>query len=335
MLAKRLAALVAAAGLVVVALMVRQAMDDGGDDSASTDDPSSTAAPDGDRVTLVCDTALADACRSVAERREDLTVVVEDAGVTAARVQSGDAASAWLTFAPQPAMVERYRALADLPVAYGPAEAVASSPLVITARTERLAALAGSCAPAVSWACVGDAAGQPWSAVGGQPAWGEVKPAHDDPIRSAVGLLVLANLVVDERGTSDIATIDLQADEEFVGWLQTVERAALNSAGGATALDRLLTTGEVDVTGVPDAVLDQSIGAQGTAFDRVASPAQPVADVVLVAPEGARLPGDLAEDLTGALLSEGWDGPRAEAPGTGLPTADVMIALQQLWKDVT
>ena len=62
--------------------------------------------------------------------------------------------------------------------------------VVMVGRNARMAALTQHCG-ALSWRCVGDAAGQPWPSVGGEAAWGVVKPSHADAAQSAVGLLGL------------------------------------------------------------------------------------------------------------------------------------------------
>ena len=107
---------------------------------------------------------------------------------------------------------------------------VARSPLVFVARKDRADVLAGACGGAVTWTCVGNRAGTPWSSFGGQETWGRVRPAHAEPVTSAIGLLAVGQAVGDFVATDEIPVdrvtpIDWQSNDAFAGWFQQLERS--------------------------------------------------------------------------------------------------------------
>jgi hypothetical protein len=329
-LGRRLAAVVLAVGLVVAALLVRRAIDDEDDAAApGTDSPAAGT------LVLTCITELAAACRTVADERDDVEVRVEDAGATSAELAGEpDPASTWVTFAPWAEMVERDRALAGSSPAFATSEAVASSPLVLVGRDERMAPLVASCGD-VTWVCLADEAGTSWTELGGEATWGVVRPGHDDPATSATGALVFASLVTAERGSTDFTAIDIEVDDALVSRLTSLERAAPRPAGGSDVLDTFLGTPQYDVVGVVQAVLEERAGSARDGLTVVPDGGR-VADVVLARPASAPVPQDVATDLAAALTARGWGPPRAATPGEGLPSADVVIALQRdVWEQVT
>src|SRR5262245_51039689 len=173
MWAKRLATILVAVGLVVGAVLIRRNVIEGGDDDGDdTSDPADE---------LVCLTELADVCATLGASDQDLTITVEDAGETLARVAEGEPAPLWLTFAPFPAMVEGGLYGAE-------PEVLAATRLAVATLAERADVLATGCAQATLWRCIGDAAGEPWSALGGQETWGAVKPSVGEADASAIAL---------------------------------------------------------------------------------------------------------------------------------------------------
>ena len=74
----------------------------------------------------------------------------------------------------------------------------------------------------MTWTCVGDRAGTPWSSFGGQETWGRVRPAHAEPETSAIGLLAVGQAVGDFVATDAIPVdrvtpIDWQSNDAFAG----------------------------------------------------------------------------------------------------------------------
>ena len=90
--------------------------------------------------------------------------------------------------------------------------AVAHGPFAAVGRTARWNAMADHCG-GVTWRCIGEVAGQPWSSIGGDDAWGVVKPSHADAARSASGLLSFAVIVSDYWGSTDFTGTDLENDD--------------------------------------------------------------------------------------------------------------------------
>ena len=124
-------------------------------------------------------------------------VTVEDAGVTASRLETADAVTGidgWLVEAPWPEIVDEARARNGLPDLFEADPAVlARSPLVMAMWNDRLEAIVGSCEDgALTWKCVGNVAGKQWSTIGGEDSWGAVKPGFADPRTDGIGALVLA-----------------------------------------------------------------------------------------------------------------------------------------------
>jgi hypothetical protein len=347
---KRVAALAAAIAMIALAVFVRGRLDD--DDSGGGTTPTGSA-------TLVCVTELDAVCRELDRRHDDLTVRVEDAATTEKALvsstfdPSNPPFDAWLTLEPFPDMVAEQRSRALLPAALDdPSGPLARSPFVIAVWNDRRAALEASCRGGITWHCIGDEAGRPWTDVNGSAAWGSVKPSHPSPESTASGLLVLAQASGSYFGRSDFARNDFDGDPGFGAWFERLERAIPSfPVPPRTPLDDMLSTGPsvFDLTGTTEAAAGPSI-ASSRDKERISilypSPAT-VADVVVAPVADASLGGrvsrllqssEVAELLAqygwrvdGRPVAEGVDAGYALPDDPGVPRAGVLEALRALW----
>lgn len=341
----RLLAFVAAIAMVVGAVAVRARMDDN-NERAST------------LLRLVCATELARACEAMAADKGAgrLEISVEAADATAARLGTGPGGSAaareidgWLVTAPWPAIVAEARERGGLePLMSAKRPVLARSPVVLAVWPERGAVLVRHCkVPAVGWRCLGDTAGRPWAAIGGQPTWGPVKPGHPD-VSSATGLVVVGAATAEFFQPAGGA-IDLR-DEGYLDWLTRLERSM--PASPAPLEDMLLRgPAAYDAVGVIEA-------DAGPLLARSERPEKPqliypapvaTADVVLGTVPGRRatLLAELVAGRVGAeaLAATGWrvTGQRSAegVPATpalpstsGLPTPGVLEALRTVVREI-
>ncbi|MFZ4517070.1 MAG: hypothetical protein ACOYOP_01690 [Microthrixaceae bacterium] len=332
---KRLLAGLVAVGLVVGAVVVRGALDGNGGSGGG-------GGPDG-TFRLRCGTDLAAVCERLAKDDSDLAVTVEDEGVTADRLAAPDARvdfDAWLAAGPWADLVADDRRIAGAtgPLLGRPGPVLASARAALLAQADRAAVLQTHCGAAgVTWACVGDAAGRPWSEIGGPATWGAVKPGLAAPA-TGTGLVTLAQAVASKLGTTDWAANDLD-DPAVAGWFdQLVGAARQANPDGTDPARRFL-------------VIPASFGAVGTLEGRSTTAAgrrgaesiypEPVstAEVRLV-PAAGRSAAAAADrvgtdQLRSALRAEGW--PTGAAAGTrdpGLPSAGALQALRTRWDEV-
>jgi hypothetical protein len=349
---KRVFAVLAAICMIALAVFIRGQLDDEG----SSDSRSSSSSGG----TVVCATELAAACFELDRAEPDVDVRVEDATTTQATLS--DSAfdleeppfDVWLTLQPFPAMVADQRARAFQPAALDDAKGpIARSPMVVVIWNDRRAALETSCPPDTTWPwrCIGDVAGRPWGEVGGQAAWGSVKPSHPVPDTTASGLFALSQATASYFGRTDYASNDF-VDPAFRRWFEQLERAIpAFPAPPRTPLDEMLSKGPAvfDLAGSTEAAAGPAV-ASSRDKDRLSilypSPAT-TADVVIApvadSAQGGRLTRLLESDeFAGMLARTGWrvegrplaDGLDAvyELPGdSGLPRAGVLEALRALW----
>jgi len=325
--AKRVGAIVLAAVLIAGGLLLRRALDDDDDGGASGG---------GGTTTVVCIPELESACRALAAADDDVQLSIEGAGVTYERVAADPASApdAWVTLHPWPGMATRAATLGGGEDPFPSTMAVAHGPFAAVGRTARWNAMAERCG-GVTWRCIGEVAGQPWSSIGGENAWGVVKPSHADAARSASGLLSFAVIVSDYWGSTDFTGTDLENDDAFLSWLNRLE-AAIPTYGDAanTPLDILLAQPRIDIVQTTAAEVTEKAGTQRDELE-TGGPAEPLAEVVVAGAE--------AETVARRILSLGtaldpWtydpNGQPTQPSGTGLPSADVMIALRDLWQGV-
>lgn len=346
--ATRLLALAAAAGMVVGALALRAdapGRADGGDGGRGAGGP----------LRLTCAAELADACRALADGRGDVDVTVEEPGDSADRLVAASPADVaddgWMVPAPWAQLVEDERRRTGAPPLLDTSGPVlARTPLVVAVWSDRAEALAGTCQGQLGWRCIGEVAGDPWSAVGGEEAWGPVKPVVPDPVRTSAGLFSLGQATAAYHGRTDLSRADLD-DDGYRDWLSSLAGGLVHPPDpslqamlpfGRARFDLLATT---EASALP--LVERVARAQELAL-RIPEPVA-TADVVLA----TRRDDDRAtalRELTGgadgraALAAAGWrvagDGdaatPRPGLPdGNGLPSPGVLEALRRVWQEGT
>ena len=326
MTVRRLLALLIAVGLVVAAVLIRRAMDDDG----RSDDGGARSAG---ATTAVCATELVSVCRTAGFG----TVTPEAPGTTTDRLARGEAlgADVWVVTEPWPAMVPVVADAAGRAATTSEvSRPVATTALSLVGWGERLDLLERACAGTVTWRCIGDHAGRPWTEVGGAAGWGTITVGVD-PVSTTSGLLTVGGatrgyFASAEPPVDDVATNDLDTDEGFGDWLAGLARASLvRGPGSGTVLDRF-------VRAPSGASMVTALGADA---DRLLATAARADRFLLVTPEpavttsvvvwGARS-GELLEPLRTALARAGWDAPAASG-AAGLPKPGVMVQLRGRW----
>lgn len=354
--AKKGLAIVAALVMVGAALGLRALLD--GDDDGGANGGHQRSGP----PRLLCATELAAACEDLASDH-DIAVTIAPAGTTVTeltRTLDDDVDDlgydGWLTFARDAEIVnsERER-LALAPALDEPSEAIGRSPLVLAAWKERAAALAPRCGGELTWKCLGDVAGRPWAAVGGDAAWGTVKPGHTNPETTGEGLAIIGQAASQYFGRSDLDLADYD-DGGFLDWFSRLERSVpFGTAADASPFERMLVAGPAAFDVVATTEAEAGPGLARASRDRrnaveVLYPS-PVATADVVFASVAGHDTDLADTVTGddgraALARAGFrvDG-EDRAPGvpdrpalpkhSNLPPAGSLVALLQTWREVT
>lgn len=337
-MAARLLALLAAVAMVVGAVAVRNRIDDKEERQETT-------------LRLVCATELRAVCDDLAAD-DDYTVVatVEPAATTAGRLIGLEPGRApgldgWLVTYPWPEVVADARERAGSEALVAPGQVLARSPVVLAMWPDRAEALGARCEGGVpGWKCLGEAAGQRWDAIGGNPAWGPVKPGHAPP-SSASGLTVLGAATAAWFGRTDLSSADLD-DDAFRGWLSRLERSVPRTP--AATVESMLVRGPsaFDAVGTLEADAGPVVARSARATKPNLLYPAPVAtaDVVLATPAGraADLLAELVEGPAGrrSLAAAGWrvsGQPRAQGvpdtpalpAGKGLPPPGLLSALRQ------
>jgi len=327
---RRVLAVLGAVLMVAVALLVRSAIDSGDDGGDRGGGDRADAAP-----RLLCAEELAGICQTLAD--EGLAeITIEPVGGTVDRLGAVEAdleVDAWLTLDPFPQQVDDRRQFATgNPLFADPLGTGFSTGLALVAQDDRAAALEADCAE-VGWACVGDAAGEPWADHGGEAGWGDVKPGYDAPDTSATGLLVLAQAMADHLGDPGFAAQDI--DER---WLGDLEDAVPTRTAGSSLL-RLAQQGGAAFG---------AVGALGAEAEAVAATAggqdltifypAPMFEAAVVLAPGRGVDEDvhdalselvLDEAFTDALSDAGWS---TETDGEAPPSAGVLDALRSAWE---
>jgi hypothetical protein len=323
---RRVLAVLGAVLMVTLALLVRSLID--GDEDGGQ---ASGEGGNGDVPALVCAEELADVCERL-ERDGAADVTIEPVGETVDRLGAVDAeldADGWLTLDPFPQQVDERREFATGSALFGDSVATdRSSGLALVAFADRAAALEADC-PDVDWACLGDAAGEPWADHGGESSWGLVKPGYDAPDTSATGLLVLAQAMAAHLDDPGFAGQDI--DDR---WLGDLEDAVPTRTAG-TALLKLVQQGRaafgaVGALGIEaEAVAGTAQGEDLTIF----YPAPMFRASVVLAPRRGVDASELidADNLDAALAEAGWE---SDATGEPLPSAGVLDALRSAWENV-
>jgi hypothetical protein len=348
--AKRILALFVAVILVGAAVGIRALVGGGGDSGGDggSDEP----------LSLLCASELG-VCEALASSNPDLDVTVAPAGTSADELATGDLRSlgydGWLTLGREAEIARDARERAGLPRTLGrPTPPIARSPLVLAVWKDRGEVLASHCGGTLDWRCIGEVAGASWTSIGGQGAWGSVKPGHADPAVNGDGLLVIGQAATSFFGRSDLSRDDY-TDDAFLDWFGRLERSIRFDPG--SAFERMLVGGPAvyDIVGTTEAEAAPLLA--GASADRRASLRllypSPVAsaDVVYVPITSAPGADELGDRLTGddgrtALAAAGWrvDGePRAKGipakpvlpARANLPSAGSLEALLETWREVT
>ena len=352
---RRLLALLGALVMVGAAIGIRALIDDGTGGGAQ---------PSGRKPVLLCATDLEAACRTLAAET-GIRIEIAPAGDTVAELSAladADRPSVgydgWLTFARDVEIVRDARERNALAPILGPPQGpLARSPLVLAVWHSREQVLARHCGGSVTWRCVGDVADTPWSRLGGEAGWGDVKPGHDDPATTGEGLAVIGQAAAQWFGRNDLSLLDYE-DDGFLEWFSRLERAVPTGASvDQDPFERMLAAGPAafDVVATTEAgagpTLARASRDRRTAVTLLYPAPVASADVVFAPVEGAREATALQERVTGnsgkaALARAGWrvDGePRARgiptqpplAGRSNLPSAGALEALLDVWQEVT
>ncbi len=328
MVAKRLAALIAAVALIIGAVALRRSLDDGSAASPvvpGTSDPAQPTAPQSTRI--VCITELAAACD--AARGAGAATTVESYADTLGRIESGDIPSIWVTFeringmAVNPATNQSYYAQ--------PATALASSQLLLVTPVERAVAFGELCGGDNSWKCIGTNAGKAWAEIGGDGAWGRLIPGHADPSRSAVGLLMLGSAAVSYYGAVDMNQAGINGDLEFGLWFNRLESSIpKNVFGMSSPLDAMLTRKLVSVVGTTHAELAQRASAQLPSLSTTFT-GQSAAAIAAALPD-VTISDEIINVMRAALIEATWDPVNPE--DLALPSSGVLRTLRDNWSNL-
>lgn len=310
---------------------------------------------------LLCSSELAAACQQLSNQT-GAKFDIQAAGDTVALLSTlTDGRTfeydGWLTTAREAEVVRDARTRAQLSAVLGsPLGPIARTPLMLAIWKDRAAALSGRCGGTLTWKCLGDVAGLRWASLGGDAAWGDVKPGHADPQATGEGLAIIGQAASQYFGRSDLSTADYD-DGGFLDWFTQLERAVPSGTGVGDESDfvRMLTAGPsvYDVVATTEAEAGPLLA--NSARDRrdavtLLYPA-PVATLDIVfAPVAGRDTG-LQDTVTGddgrAALAhagfrvDGEDRPlgvpdRPPLPTkSNLPDAGSLSALLQTWREVT
>jgi len=353
--AKRLIALAVAILLIVAGIGVRALIDGGGDNGGG-----GVSRP----LRLLCASELSEACDDLA-RNHGVEVTVEGAGDTTSqlsRMSDADVRAlgydGWLTLSRDAEIVREARDRASLDPAIGsPLGPIARSPLVLAVWADRAKVLDAHCNGTVDWKCIGRVAGTPWSTIGGDAGWGVVKPGHNDPASTGIGLSVIGQAAAEYFGRTDLSRDDF-ADDGFLEWFGRVERAVPSGLTAAESpFERMLAAGPAafDAVGTTEAeagpLLAQAAPDRRRQVHLLYPAPVTTADVVFAPFAHAAGANDLRDLVTGddgraALARAGWrvDG-ESRARGiplqpklpmrSNLPSPGSLEALLDTWHQVT
>jgi hypothetical protein len=296
----RLLAVLGAVLMIVAAVVVRGRLD------SSQDGGSSGGSGSGGNGAVVCDAALGDACPDGTGK--------EPAGTTVSSLVTADTGpSTWLALGRWPEAVDLTRKLANRPPLFARTTAVGSTRLVLVVRKSQNL----GCPQPVTWACIGDAAAQRAVVISAPPAG------------TSDGLIARAAFVGSKVGRPDWATNDLAGATN--DWLQQV-RASLDDASrldGGTALEDWAGRRFAGPAGfvATEADVVTILGSAGGNADVDVITPQPAVTIEAVASDSPGRRYD-TEQFRRGLSAAGWTTP--PSPTSGLPSPDVLLALQQV-----
>lgn len=328
-------ALVASVALVVGASFVRTNWLEG-------DRGSGGGGAGGSRLRVVCAAELGAVCERFARAAgDDVTITVEPALATTDRLAGEDRpedVDAWITLDPMPGLVDERRRVAGREPLLA-TDAVAATTLQWAVSTRVNSVLTKRCGGRITWACLAENAGAPWSGIGGDETWGQVRVGHDDPGRDARGVLVIGQFAAHLLGPR--VPVDQLSRDDF-------DDPAFRTAFGR--LERAVPSdffaGTTDQSAFEYVVGTNFAGADVVATTRAEATSAPSDGYTLVTPEPTGRAGVVVAGIDGggddllegfgdrlrqALEASGWS---AGSTGTtGLPSAGVLDALVGVWKE--
>ncbi|HEX2850259.1 MAG TPA: hypothetical protein VHN98_06890 [Acidimicrobiales bacterium] len=299
----RLLAVLGAVLMIVAAVVVRARIDSSGDGGSNGGSGSSG------NGTVVCDAALGDACPSSATRE-----AATDTADRLLAVRGAAPLATWLTAGPWASMVDATRKVQSQSSLFGREAAVASTPLVAVVRKGRL-----SCRP-VTWKCIGDASMT-------QPAIAVAAP----DARTSIGLLVRVAAVSGFLGAPPDSIADVRDNADATTWLGTLEDRINDARNrGSTDLDTWISifpaSSDVFLTTQAEANAVVRGSRVGSDVDIVVPSPQVYVEAGVADTGSRRFDSTKLREL---LTKAGWD-PGAAKVDTGLPSPDVLLALQQV-----
>jgi len=303
-------ALIVAIGLVVGAIVVRRAIDDDNAAATSPGGPDSTGpAPTGK---VLCAGDLADIC----SRFDDATV--EDPAATVERLAKGEAlgADAWIVAAAWPQIAaERARSQGQPLALTLPTTAIARTPLSFFVNKASVDSVRNKCGSTLDWKCLLLSAAS-------------VRIDFEDPSTSTAGLLAVIQQATALYGSGDFGSNDFRV---FDRELAQFKSGRATAPSGDTVFERFGLFTHADVLSGLSAVGNQQL-QRAQLHDKlvVAAASPPIAADVVVALAASTSPVKSA-DVREAFADAGWE-TKDLGSLSALPSADVMIALQALWK---
>jgi hypothetical protein len=328
MIAKRIAAVLAAVVLIVGAVMFRKQLDDDNDAKPTNPggQPSGSNAPQQGEATIACVTDLAIQCRQIDAERDDVTIRIEDWSVTAKALADGTGPDGWITVAP----------LSNLGT-FDTTSVAASTAMNVVVKSDRADALAAACGATPTWLCVGKVAGDPWTELGGSASWGKVGPGFADPTSSALGAVMFANANVGFfAGTplgadaENFSSVDIDASDDHVDWFTRLAKG-VPTAALADPLTALLQRPAVNIAAATSAQVAAIPDARaGEVRAIVPTPAGRI-DAVVAGHSDRFDVAAVTKDLTAALTGAGWDA--AGSGPDGIPSAQTVIRLRNSWQE--
>ena len=330
---KRFGALLLSVGLVAAALWLRGRLDD----PRGTDDS-------GDARRITCATEVYRACEALAAEHSELEITTEDAGDTTSRLASLSPGAdpgfdVWLTTTPFSAIAGESLGAAAAVSPLGPSSGpLGHARLGFWVHQTRAAALEAHCGQ-VGWPCLLAAAPKRWEAIGGDPAWGPLKPHIDEPNGSG-GLLALGNAAAVLVG-ADADALAVEENAAFVGAITGLAQARVKPGlESGAALTRMLAGGpaEVDIVIALESE-GARFGAAATSKARLIYPSPVAASVAYALPRSGggkgleKLMELIEEDAPGALRATGWR-PGAGPDAEGFPTLGGLLSIKRIWEEI-
>ena len=322
---KRVLAILFSVALVAAAIVVRSRFLQ--QDNTGSADTSTTSKVAGGRLRLLCEVEFQRVCNQVALAGKIVISATESAATTADRLAADpDAAAktfdAWLVPAAWLALVNDNSAA----TVFASPVTIARSPLTVVGLATRLDLLTAACSGRLSWSCLLDRAGKPWSDVGGDATFGALKLAPSGSGADGFDLAVLGQVFAATN----------EDDNAFRAAARRMRTAAPGLANSTNPLRELLIQprSSYDVVGVPEVVAVAEVPVGSELVRRPIDPPVTV-DVAVVPVSGRKLDKDQIDALRKALIDAGWKAPGDTGDKSGLPGGRPLFRVRDLWREVT